>query len=38
MFQDPEWQNYMRLNNESGNLVEMKTSLMIPTKFAPLKR
>ena len=35
---DPEWQNYVRLTGESGNLVEQRTMLMIPAKFAPIKR
>ena len=38
MAADPEWQNYLRLNGEAGYLLEQKTSLMIPAKFAPLKR
>jgi hypothetical protein len=38
MFADPEWRNYLRLNTESGNLLEQRTSLMIPAKFAPIKR
>jgi hypothetical protein len=38
MAADPEWQNYLRLNNEAGFLLEQKTSLMIPAKFAPIKR
>ena len=35
---DPEWQNFLRINGESGNLVEQRTMLMIPAKFAPIKR
>jgi hypothetical protein len=38
MFADPEWLNFVRLNTESGNLLEQRTSLMIPAKFAPIKR
>lgn len=38
MAADPEWQNYLRLNAEAGYLLEQHTSLMIPAKFAPLKR
>jgi len=38
MIADPEWQEYLRHLNESGLLLEQRTSLMIPTKFAPLKR
>ncbi len=35
---DPEWQVYVQKLNESGYLVEQKTSLMIPAKFCPIKR
>jgi NIPSNAP len=35
---DPEWQNYQRLNAEAANLVEQTTKLMLPAKFAPLRR
>jgi hypothetical protein len=38
MLADPEWQNYLRLNTEAGHLLEQRTSLMIPAKFAPIKR
>lgn len=38
MFADPEWQKYMRLNAESGFLLEQRTCLMIPAPFAPLTR
>jgi hypothetical protein len=38
MIADPEWQEYLRHLNESGLLLEQRTSLMIPAKFAPLKR
>jgi hypothetical protein len=38
MTADPEWQNYLRLNTEAGNLLEQRTCLMIPAKFAPIKR
>jgi len=38
MFADPEWQVYLQKLNESGLLMEQKTSLMIPAKFAPIKR
>jgi NIPSNAP len=38
MLADPEWQDFLRLNTESGNLLEQRTSLMIPAKFAPIKR
>jgi hypothetical protein len=38
MWADPEWLGYIQKLNESGYLVEQKTSLMIPTKFCPIKR
>jgi hypothetical protein len=38
MFADPEWQVYLQKLNESGLLLEQKTSLMIPTGFCPIKR
>jgi hypothetical protein len=38
MTADPEWQNYLRMNTEAGNLLEQRTCLMIPTKFAPIRR
>jgi NIPSNAP len=38
MFADPEWKVYLQKLNESGYLVEQKTSLMIPAKFCPIKR
>jgi NIPSNAP len=38
MIADPEWQDYLRRLNESGLLLEQRTSLMTPTRFAPLQR
>jgi NIPSNAP len=38
MAADPEWQEYLRLNNEAGYLLQQRTSLMIPAAFAPIKR
>jgi hypothetical protein len=38
MAADPEWQNYLRLNNEAGYTVSQQNNLMLPAKFAPLKR
>ena len=38
MFADPEWQVYLQKLNESGLLLEQKTSLMIPAGFCPIKR
>jgi hypothetical protein len=38
MAADPEWQNYLRLNNEAGYVVSQQNNLMLPTNFAPIKR
>lgn len=38
MMQDPEWRTYLQKLVESGNLVDQKTSLMIPAKFCPIRR
>jgi NIPSNAP len=38
MWADPEWLVYIQKLNESGYLLEQKTSLMIPAKFCPIKR
>jgi len=38
MLADPEWRNYLGKLNDSGYLLEQKTSLMIPAKFCPIKR
>jgi hypothetical protein len=38
MWADPEWLGYIKKSNETGYLVEQKTSLMIPAKFCPIKR
>jgi hypothetical protein len=38
MAADPEWQNYLRLNNEAGYVVSQQNNLMLPTSFAPIKR
>ena len=38
MWADPDWHAYAKKMNESGYLVEQKTSLMIPAKFCPIKR
>ncbi len=37
MMADPEWQGYLKKLAESELLVDQRTSLMIPTKFAPMK-
>jgi hypothetical protein len=38
MMADPQWQNYLRVSAEAGNLIEQHTSLMVPAKFAPIVR
>jgi hypothetical protein len=35
---EPEWQEYMRASEESGYLVHQSNRLMLPAKFAPIKR
>jgi hypothetical protein len=31
-------QNYLPLNNEAGYTVSQQNNLMLPTRFAPIKR
>ena len=38
MMADPEWQVYLKKLSESELLVDQRTSLMVPTKFAPIWR
>ena len=38
MMADPEWQVYLKKLVESELLVDQRTSLMVPTKFAPMKK
>jgi NIPSNAP len=38
MLTDPEWRTYLGKLNESGYLLEQKTSIMIPAKFCPIQR
>jgi hypothetical protein len=38
MAADPKWQNYLRLQNESGFLLQQQNNLMLPANFAPIKR
>ena len=38
MMADPEWQTYLKKNAEAGYLVDQTTKLMVPAKFAPIKR
>jgi NIPSNAP protein len=38
MWKDPEWVSYAKQMAESGYLVSQRNNLMIPAKFAPIKR
>ena len=38
MAKEPAWQTYVQKNAETGYIVDQRTSLMVPAKFAPLKR
>ena len=38
MLADPEWRTYLGKLNDSGYLLEQKTSIMIPAKFCPITR
>ena len=38
MAKDPAWQVYVGKNAENGYIVDQRTSLMVPARFAPLKR
>jgi hypothetical protein len=38
MAADPEWQNYLRMMNETGYLVSQQNNLMLPANFAPIRR
>jgi hypothetical protein len=38
MWKDPEWVSYAKQMADSGYLVSQKNNLMIPAKFAPIKR
>jgi hypothetical protein len=38
MMKEPAWQEYLRKNLETGYLIDQRTSLMVPAKFAPVKR
>lgn len=35
---DPEWQKFVKLQTEAGLLENQRTNLMIPAKFAPIRR
>lgn len=38
MVKEADWQTYVKKNAENGYIVDQKTSLMVPARFAPLKR
>jgi hypothetical protein len=38
MAADPEWQAYLKKSAEAGFIEKQVTKLMIPAKFAPIKR
>ena len=38
MTKDPAWAVYVKANADNGYIVDQRTSLMVPAKFAPLKR
>jgi hypothetical protein len=38
MWKDPEWVSYAKQMADSGYLVRQQNNLMIPAKFAPMKR
>jgi NIPSNAP len=38
MWKDPEWVSYAKQMADSGYLVSQRNNLMIPAKFAPIKR
>jgi len=38
MMTDPEWLDYIKRLADSGFLVDQRTSLMVPTKFAPMTK
>ena len=38
MWKDPEWVSYAKQMADSGYLVRQQNNLMLPAKFAPIKR
>lgn len=38
MAADPAWAVYQKASADAGYLVEQKTSIMVPSSFAPIKR
>ena len=37
MAKDPDWQEFMRRNEELGALQSQESKIMVPTAFSPLK-
>ncbi len=35
MMQDPDWKLFLAENAKAGNVIEQRTSLMVPAPFAP---
>ena len=35
MAKDPDWKQYLAENGKTGNIIEQRTSLMMPAPFAP---
>lgn len=38
MAKEADWQVYLQKNSEHGYLLDQRTSLMVPAKFAPIRR
>jgi hypothetical protein len=38
MTADAEWQAFLKLQGEAGFLESQRTNLMVPAKFAPIRR
>jgi hypothetical protein len=38
MTKEPAWHVYIQKNAENGYIVDQRTSLMVPARFAPIKR
>ena len=38
MVKEPGWHEYVKKNAENGFIVDQRTSLMVPAKFAPIRR
>ena len=38
MAKDPDWATYLKANVDGGYIVDQRTCLMVPAKFAPIVR